>query len=292
MKRILITGLNSYIGNSFENYLRQWPADYRVDKISLRDDRWKAADFSVYDAVFHAAGIAHSDRGTISAEKAELYYRVNTALTADVAAKAKAEGVRQFVFMSSAIVYGESSAIGKQKMITRETPVSPANSYGDSKVQAEKTLLELEDNEFRIVIIRAPMIYGKGSKGNYPLLSKMARRLPVFPMVKNQRSMIYVENLMEFLHLMVENQESGIFWPQNEVYTNTSELVSMIARVHGRKIWMIPGCEWMLKVLSHVTGLVNKAFGSLTYEKELSQYKTSYCRKSLAESIKETEEIL
>lgn len=292
MKRILITGLNSYIGNSFENYLRQWPDDYRVDKISLRDDNWKTFDFSGYDAVFHVAGIAHSDRGVISAEKAKLYYRVNTALTAEVAAKAKAEGVPRFMFMSSASVYGESSAVGEYRQITRETPVSPANSYGDSKVQAEKALQKLESDSFRIAIIRAPMIYGKGSKGNYPLLSKMARKLPVFPLVKNQRSMIYVENLVEFLRLMVENREYGIFWPQNEVYTNTSEMVSMIAQAHGRKIWMVPGCTWILKILSCFTGLVNKAFGSLTYEKELSQYKTFYCKKTLAESIKETEEIL
>lgn len=289
MKRILITGANSYIGMSFEMYMAQWPEKYQVDTVDMIDGTWRQKDFSGYDAVFHVAGIAHSDSGKISPEKAKLYYAVNTDLTVETAKKAKAEGVKQFIFMSSAIVYGESAPIGKTKVITKDTPVSPANSYGDSKVQAEKGILLLNDDSFKVVILRPPMIYGPNSKGNYPILSKLAQKLPVFPKVNNQRSMLYINNLMEFVRLMVENEEQGIFWPQNAEYSNTTDLVKMIAQAHGKKILIVPGVAWALKGMSHVTGLVNKAFGSLSYDMTLSKYKTNYCVFALENSISITE---
>ena len=289
MKKILITGANSYIGTSFEKYMAQWPEKYRVDTVDMIDGTWREKDFSGYDCVYHVAGIAHSDSGKISPEKAKLYYAVNTDLTVETAKKAKADGVGQFIFMSSAIVYGESAPIGKSKIITKDTPVSPANSYGDSKVQAENGILPLSDDTFKVVILRPPMIYVPGSKGNYPVLSKLAQKLPVFPKVDNQRSMLYIENLMEFVRLMIENEEQGIFWPQNAEYSNTTQLVAMIAQAHGKKILIVPGFTWALKLLSHATGLVNKAFGSLRYEQSMSAYRNPYCKTSLKKSVEVTE---
>lgn len=291
MKKILITGAGSYIGTAFADYLAQWPESYQVDTLDMLGDSWREHSFAGYDAVYHVAGIAHSDSGPISPEKAKLYYQVNTGLTVETAQKAKQDGVKQFLFMSSAIVYGDSAPVGKDKCITKETVPAPANSYGDSKLQAENGILPLQDETFKVVILRPPMVYGKDSKGNYPILSKLARKLPLFPKVENRRSMIYIENLLEFVRLMIENEEQGIFWPQNSEYSNTSDLVKQIAAVHGRNILLVPGFSWTLKLLSHVTGLVNKAFGSLCYDQELSRYKQPYCRKTLKESIEETEGI-
>lgn len=289
MKKILITGANSYIGMSVERYLGQWKDAYQVDTVDMIDGTWRQRSFAGYDTVYHVAGLAHSDTGNVSEERKAFYYKINTDLTVETAQKAKADGVKQFIFMSSAIVYGESAPIGKSKVITRDTPLDPANFYGDSKVQAEKGILPLNDESFKVVILRPPMIYGPGSKGNYPVLSKLARKLPVFPAVNNQRSMLYIENLAEFVRLMVENEEQGIFWPQNGEYTNTTQLVKLIAKAQGKKIAVIPGFGWALKLLSHATGLVNKAFGSLCYDMELSRYREDYRLKSLEESIKETE---
>ena len=290
MKKILITGANSYIGTSFETYMAQLGDEYTVDTVDIIGDSWKSMSFSGYDCVFHVAGIAHSDNGKISKEKEKLYYAVNTDLTVETAKKAKSEGVKQFIFMSSAIVYGNSGPIGKGKRITKDTPVHPANCYGDSKVQAENDLRKLDDNSFKVVILRPPMIYGKGSKGNYPLMSKMAQKLPVFPYVKNKRSMLYIENLCEFVRLMIENNERGIFWPQNKEYSNTSEMVKMIGAAHGKNVHLIKGFTWALKFLGLFTGLVDKAFGNLYYDKSLSLYKKNYRVCSLEESIKRTEE--
>lgn len=290
MKKILITGANSYIGTSFENYIKDnFSNDYVVDTVDMVDCSWRQKDFSEYDSVFHVAGIAHSDNGKIDEEKAKLYYAVNTDLTVETAKKAKTDGVKQFIFMSSAIVYGESAPIGKTKVITKDTPVSPANCYGDSKVQAENGITALNDKTFNVVVLRPPMIYGKGSKGNYPLLAKIALKAPVFPRANNERSMLYIENLCEFVRLMIENEECGTFWPQNAEYSNTSELVKMICEAHGKKIMLVRGCGWILKIVSHLTGIVNKAFGSLSYDQRISEYKENYRICSLGESIKRTE---
>lgn len=290
MKKILITGANSYIGTSFEKYIgMNYPQGYLVDTVDMIGDGWKQKDFGEYDCIFHVAGIAHSDSGKISQEKERLYYAVNTDLTVETAKKAKADGAKQFIFMSSAIVYGNSAPIGKKKIITRDTPVSPANCYGDSKVQAENGLRPLNDETFRVVILRPPMIYGKGSKGNYPTLSKYAQKLPFFPDVKNERSMLYIENLCEFVRLMVENEENGTFWLQNAEYSNTSEMVKMIAEAHGKRIRLVKGFGWLLKILGHISGKVNKAFGNLTYEADISVYRNRYACVTLAESIRYTE---
>ena len=291
MIRILITGANSYIGTSFANYLAQpeFAGKYQVDTLDMIGDAWRSHDFSQYDAVYHVAGIAHSDNGKISDERAKLYYAVNTDLTVECAKKAKDAGVKQFIFMSSAIVYGDSAPIGKEKLITRDTPVNPANCYGDSKVQAENGIRPLDSDTFKVVILRPPMIFGKNSKGNYPLLSKLARKLPAFPKVENKRSMLYIGNLVEFVRLMIENGEHGTFWPQNPQYSNTSEVISLIAKAHNKRCVLIPGFGWALKIMSHATGLVNKAFGNLAYDQSLSVYKEPYQKYSLQEAIENTE---
>lgn len=291
MKRILITGANSYVGTSFEKYIKDnFPNDFSVDTVDMIDGTWRQKSFSGYDVIYHVAGIAHSDSGRISPEKEKLYRSVNTDLTIETAKKAKEDGVKQFIFMSSAIVYGDSAPIGKKKVITRETPVNPANCYGDSKVQAEKGIMPLSDDSFKVVILRPPMIYGKGSKGNFPTLEKLATRLSFFPKVSNERSMLYIGNLVEFVRLIIQNDEEGVFWPQNAEYSNTSEVVQMIAEAKGRRIRLVSGCTWLLRLASHFSGLINKAFGNLSYESEMSSYGIEYRKNSLLESIKEIEQ--
>lgn len=289
MMKILITGAGSYIGMSVERYLSRWPEKYQVDTLDMLEESWREADFSGYDSVFHVAGIAHSDSGAITPERERLYYRVNTDLAIETAQKAKAEGAKQFIYMSSAIVYGNSAPLGQRKRITRDTPVNPANAYGNSKVKAEEGLLPMSCDSFRVVILRPPMIYGPGSRGNYPTLAKLAVKLPVFPKVDNERSMLYIGNLAEFVRLMVENREAGIFWPQNREYVNTTNLARRIAAAHGKKLLTVGGTAWALKLMGKVTGLVDKAFGSLSYDQSLSQYHEEYRLTDLQDSITETE---
>ncbi len=294
MKRVLITGAGSYIGTSFENWIRENNADIVTETIDMRDNAWRQKSFRAFDAVFHVAGIAHADIGRVTEEQKQQYYKVNAGLTAECAAKAKAEGVGQFVFMSSIIVYGESAGIGRQKIITRDTPLSPANFYGDSKVKAEEELQKLSAPDFKVVVLRPPMIYGRGSKGNYPLLSKFARKLPLFPDVRNERSMLYVGNLCKFISLMIENEESGIFFPQNEEYVQTSRMVQLIAEKYQRKIRLTKVFNPLLSLLGRgngrLGGMVNKAFGSMVYDKAMSVYREDYQIYGLEESVRLTED--
>src|SRR5690625_3161989 len=167
MKHILITGVNSYVGNSLADWLAKWPQKYHVEKISLRDTLWKERDFSSYDVVVHVAGIAHV---STDPKMEETYYRVNRDLTIEVAKKAKTDGVKQFIFLSSIIVYGDRPS--KNGVIDENTIPKPSNFYGKSKLEAEKGIQPLNDPTFKVVNIRPPMIYGKNSKGNYPRLAK------------------------------------------------------------------------------------------------------------------------
>ena len=294
MKKVLITGANSYIGVSFENYVKEHHnSELSIDTIDMIDGSWKTKDFSAYDIVYHVAGIAHADVGNVSDEVKAKYYAINTDLAIETAGKAKDDGVHQFVFMSSAIIYGNSSPYGQNRMITRETKPQPADFYGDSKLQADLGIQALADNDFLTCILRPPMVYGKGSKGNYPTLAKMAKKLPIFPDCDNQRSMLYIENLCEFLYQVMIRREGGVLFPQNAEYTKTSEMVKMIAEASGHKIDISKSWNWMVGLASMIPGkarrLVNKAFGSLAYDHNISKYWFEYQIVDLKTSIERTE---
>lgn len=289
MKHILITGANSFLGKSFEAYLSKWPERYQINTISVNDDSWIEKSFTGYDTIFHVAGLAHIDTGLLTKKKKELYYRINRDLAVKTAKKAKQDGVKQFIFMSSAVVYGNSARIGNSKVISKNDIPYPQNIYGDSKLQAEQQLLLLQSDSFNVVIIRSPMIYGKGCKGNYTTLQHLVKKVPLFPYIKNERSMLYVGNFVEFVRLMIDEEEHGIFWPQNKEYVNTSEMVRKICQVKGKKICLVKGFTWLFKFLSLFIKYVNKAFGNLAYDKELSVYKKPYQLYDFDESIKLTE---
>lgn len=281
MKRILITGANSYIGTSFEDYMKQWSDEYEIDTVDMIGGTWREKDFSKYDVVFHVAGIAHIKE---TKQNKELYYKVNRDLAIEVAQKAKYDRIKQFIFLSSMSVYGMNTGV-----ITKETNEQPKSAYGKSKLEAEKGIYALKNDEYKVCILRPPMIYGKGCKGNYVTLSKYAKKLPIFPDIENQRSMLYVENLCEFIRMMIVNEEMGTFMPQNAEYTKTSEMVRMIAEVSGKKIRMVRCFNPLLRIGAKFVGVVDKVFGNLTYDMELTTYKEAYNAVKILQSIEQTE---
>lgn len=289
MKRLLITGAGSYVGTCVEKHLRQWPDKYQVDTVDMLGDGWREKSFAGFDAVFHVAAIVHQPKSKDDPAQADLYDRVNHRLAVEVGRKAKAEGVKQLLFMSSESVYGLSASVGSTVMITGDTPLEPKDNYGISKKKAEEGLRQLADENFRVAILRPPMIYGKGCKGNYQTLAKLAKKLPVFPWVDNRRSMLYVENFAEFLRLLLDREAEGVFCPQDAEYVNTSEVVNLIAHIHGRNILLVKGFTWALKLVRHVTPLADKAFGSLCYDVALSGDPQSYCIKDLPQAIAASE---
>lgn len=301
VKKVLITGAGSYIGETFRAYAgKHYPA-LHIDAVDMLDGSWRKVDFSSYDIIYHVAGIAHADVGNVDDAVKEKYYAVNTDLAIEVCEKAKAEGVKEFIFMSSMIVYGDSAPYGKEKIVNKNTVPKAANFYGDSKLQADVAVRSLADDNFKVIVLRPPMIYGKGSKGNYPTLAKLAKKLPVFPDVNNQRSMLHIDNLCEFLcqiMLVKEVKENAIVLiPQNAEWTKTADMVKEIAKVSGKKIRTLKFMKSAVllggKMPGKIGGLVNKAFGNSCYAHDLSIYTgLGYQMVGLRESIKRTEGIL
>lgn len=297
-KKVLITGAGSYIGESFIAYAKEKYPALEVEELDMLDGSWREKNFADYDTVYHVAGIAHADVGNVDDETKEKYYAINTDLAVEVCKKAKMDGVKEFIFMSSMIVYGDSAPYGKKKVIDANTVPNPANFYGDSKLQADVAVRALADDHFKVIVLRPPMIYGKGSKGNYPILAKLAKKLPIFPDVNNERSMLYIENLCEFLcqiMLVKKIKENAIVLiPQNGEWTRTSDMVKMIAEVSRKKIKLLkilkPAVWIGGKVPGKIGGLVNKAFGNSCYEINLSEYKgVDYTLCMLRQSVKKTE---
>ena len=281
MKNILITGKNSYIGTSLEKWLMKEPDKYKVDSIDVKDESWKEYDFGKYDVVFHVAGIAHIKE---TKENKDLYYKINRDLAYEVAQNAKKDGVGHFIFLSSMSVYGIENGV-----IDKNTPLNPKTAYGKSKLEAEKLINTLQDDSFIIATLRPPMVYGKGCKGNYPRLAKLALKTPVFPKIDNKRSMIYIDNLSEFVKQLIDNRRGGLFFPQNAEYVNTSEMVRLIAEVHGRKIRMTKLFNPLLRLLD--VSIVNKVFGDLVYDMEMSKYESDYRAHGFGESMQITERL-
>lgn len=255
---------------------------FQSEEISVRGEEWKSRDFSAYDCVFHVAGIAHVDSDPTREPE---YMRVNRDLAVEVAAKAKADGVGQFIFMSSAIVYGDSAPLGGGEAITLTTVPHPANFYGRSKFEAEEGLRALEADGFAVAIVRAPMVYGPACRGNFPRLIAMAKKLPVFPDVDNRRSMIYIGNLAELIAGLVGRGAGGLYLPQNAEWSRTSDLVARMARLMGREMRLTKVFNPLLRGPLRNHPLALKAFGSMWYDQGASDAGFDYRRYSLDESL-------
>ncbi len=279
MKKVLITGKNSYIGTSLEKWLMREPDKYKVDTIDMKKQTWKEKDFSSYDVVVHVAGIAHVKEKNVNRD---LYYKVNRDLAYETAQKAKESGVGQFVFLSSMSVYGVEKGI-----IDKNTPLKPNSAYGKSKVEAEELINKIQGDSFIVSILRPPMVYGEECRGNYPRLVGLALKTPLFPKVGNKRSMIYIDNLSEFVKLLIDNRSKGIFFPQNTEYVCTSEMVRLIAEAHGKKIVMTKLFNPLLRLLN--VRAVNKVFGDLVYDMCIMEYGNNYRVCGFRDSIAQTE---
>src|SRR5690625_3975684 len=274
--------MNSYVGNRLAKWLETDPDRYLIDKISLRDSTWKEKDLSTYDVVVHVVGIAHQKE---TKDNAQLYYKINRDLAFEVAKRAKSEGVKQFIFLSSMSVYGLESG-----MIDENMPLHPKSHYGKSKLQAEELISDLAGDTFKIAIVRPPMIYGKGCKGNYQRLRKLALKTPIFPDIDNERSMIYIDNLSEFIKTLIEKSSKGIFFPQNKEYVNTTEMVKAIAENHRKQLKLTKMFNPIINLFND--GVIQKVFGNLVYAETLSDDSKMQCNSFIDfnDSIKLTEE--
>ena len=257
-------------------------SDFQIDAVDTRGDNWKKADYSQYDVVYHVAGIAHVNADP---KMEALYYKVNRDLTIEVAKHAKAAGVKQFIFMSSQIVFHESQSL-KSEVITKDTKENPNGFYGDSKLQAEMGLHELESDTFKVCILRPCMIYGPNAKGNFPRLVKLACKTPVFPCWHNKRSMLYIDNLSEFVKQAIIRELNGTFYPQNREQADTVEIIRYFAKKGEHKIWITRLFNPFVWLGSFVLQPINKMFATYYYDPEMSKAEFDYQLVSFEESLR------
>ena len=269
-KKLLIIGKNSYIGSSFKSYVENGFLDIQQLQVKMtgsKNNQWQSEDLSQYDVILHAAAIVHQKE---TEDKRQLYIDVNKNLPVEVAKKAKAAGVKQFLFLSTMAVYGEVEGA-----ITKDTPLKPTTMYGKTKLAAERELAKLADENFKIVILRPPMVYGENCPGNYTRFKKLAKVLPVFPDVENKRSMVHVDILSAcILKQIMQSSEQEctekvqsvtILHPQDKYPVKTTDMYVKLRRDMGKKTYTIKVFNGMIEVLKGRVGTVRKLFGSCYY---------------------------
>lgn len=280
--KIIIIGKNGYIARNLLTALHNSSMIEEIKAVSVRQGI-KDIDFNNYDVCIHTAALVHKKESQYQESD---YFKVNTDLTIEIAKKAKNQGIKQFIFLSTMAVYGiEQGEINQQSLL------QPKTFYGHSKLAAEQALQAMQDEHFTIAIVRPPMIYGPNCPGNYALLRKLAKKTPIFPYVQNQRSMLFIDHLCEFINQLMMNKDAGIFHPQDRAYINTAQMVVEISKQNKQPLFLSKvGGVIVNKVFSNVS-LVNKVFGNLTYAQEISQYDdNSYQRFTVTEAIEKTEQ--
>ncbi|WKA50221.1 NAD-dependent epimerase/dehydratase family protein [Planococcus liqunii] len=261
--KVLITGENSYAGTQFAKRISELNMNWDINYISVRNNAWKEKDFSIYDAIYHVAAIVHQKE---KVENEELYYKVNRDLTYELAGKAKSEGVESFVFLSTMAVYGLIGKIGEDTVISKSTKQLPTSYYGKSKLEAEELLNGLQSSEFKISILRIPIIYGPDCPGNYRALSKLARKTPVFPKINNRRSMIFVDHLSDVVIHLINIKSSGMFLVKNPEDVDTLKMVNKIAENHHKKVYNSTLLGSIIKVVGNKVMMTRKMFGNVVFD--------------------------
>ena len=258
MKRILITGENSYIGTHLERHLERFPERYAVRTLPMLGHTPDEYDFHGADAVVHLAAIVH--RGE-TAETIPLYDAVNRDLALAVAKRAKEAGVKQLILFSTMSVYGMEIGV-----ITKDTAPAPKTHYGRSKLEAERAIAPLADERFQVTILRPPMVFGTGAKGNYARLEALTKKLPFIPDFQNRRSLVSIETLCESIKGYLDEPRSGIFFPQEKEPVSTSALIERIAKTQGRTLKRTKLFNPAIRLLRGFSHAGKKAFGDLVYE--------------------------
>ena len=266
--KILVIGKSGYISKCFQDYMKKYP-DYKVDAISVRDDSWKEFDFSNYDVVFNATGLAHNDARKGSKDD---FIRLNVKLPIELANKSRDAGVSVFIHMSSMIVYGDMKCNKQHHFIDASTKPRPNNIYGKSKLLGEEGIRKLNSENFNVAIIRSPLVYSEKAVDNFLKLTMFALKTPVFLGYSNYRSMIYSDNLCELIRLIAVNKTGGLFFPQQEKHICTSKLIYDLGKSAGHRIIMIKMFNPIIFYCSRYFSIVNKVFGDEAYSLDISNH--------------------
>lgn len=262
IKKIMVTGSSGFVGGRF---VSDFSDKYELQTPNLRLTPVTHLDFSQVDAVVHCAALVHQMQGAPE----DKYFKINHDLTLDLAKAAKTNGVRHFIFISTAHVFGDSGSLDHSKVLSPSSPCNPTDGYGRSKLAAEKSLQEIESEDFKVSIIRPPMVYGEGAKGNLVKLAKLIRRIPILPFgyTKNRRSLVYVGNLTQFIDLVLQTEATGVLLPQDERSLSIKEIAQLIAKALSKKTVFVPIPHVFVKVLAFaLPKTIHRLYGTLALD--------------------------
>ena len=265
--KVLIVGKNSYIAQRTGAWLAKMPEPDEVEYISVRDDSWRQANLSVFNAVIYTAAIVHR-KDTVPEE---VYDAVNAQQPFAFAQTAKAAGVRQFVFLSTMGVYGQGKKLPAGNIVDAHTPLKPFPGYGSSKLKGERLIQSLQDEQFHVSIIRPANVYGKDCKGGYISgFAKITSALPVLPRAfeESRQGMLFVDNLAELCRLAVHSDCSGVYPAQDRTTVSAYDVMRAMADCicPKKKALRAP----VLK-LFRWNRLVTKLFGGVSYSAEYAK---------------------
>ena len=230
MLNILLTGSSGFVGSYFKN---KYADNYNISTFSFLNDNFKELKFLRIDAIVHLSALVHQMGGASKEE----YEKINVTQTLDLAKKAKENGVKHFVFMSTVKVYGEETDLA----YTELSECNPQDDYGKSKLIAEEELLKLEDDSFKVSIVRTPIVYGYGVKANIKNLISLVGKVPILPFggIENKRSMVYVGNLCHLVDVIIQKKISGVFLASDDKAISTTGLIELIAKELDKKIYLV-----------------------------------------------------
>lgn len=240
--KLLLTGSHGFVGSYF---YQKFHTSYEIERFSFLQDRFEDLHVKGIDAIVHLSALVHQMGGA----SAQAYEDINVTQTLALARKAKESGARHFIFMSTVKVYGEES----DEVYTENFTCKPQDEYGKSKLKAEEELQKLEDDNFKVAIVRTPIVYGYGVKANLKNLMVLVDKIPVLPFgsIKNRRSLTYVGNLCALLECIIQKQQRGIFLASDDKALSTTQLIQAIATVKKRNCWLfaLPFFPQLLKWL-------------------------------------------
>jgi UDP-glucose 4-epimerase len=269
MKSVTITGSSGFVGTNFIKNAH----DINIKEVDLLNQKVNEVNFISIDSVLHLAALVHQMKGAHE----EQYFKINRDLAYEVAKKAKAQGVKHFVFMSSAKVFGESTT-GKPGY-DENSECNPLDPYGKSKYEAEMLLIGLQDENFKVAVVRSPLVYGVGVKANMYNLVKLVDKFPLLPLggIRNHRSMVYVGNLVALLQHIIKTQASGVFIAGDRAPLSTTELTHIIATSFPKKIFLITiplFVRWI--ATKWKPAIVDRLFGSLELDNSSTNKRLSF----------------
>ena len=276
MARVLITGANSFVGTNF----RKFSQHKDVEEISLFEIRPEDIEFEKFDIVLHLAAIVHQSKIIPEHE----YLCVNRDLCLRVAENAKKRGIKQFIFLSTLKVYGDS--VNGSQLRDENSECFPDDAYGKSKYAAEIGLRKIEDKKFTVSIIRTPLVYGEGVKANMINLIKLVDTCPILPFggINNKRNFTFAENLIGYIDRIIELKASGIFITMDDTALSTTELITFLSEFLGRKVRLFKLSQFLIRIGSFlVPEIFERLYNSLEFDnhktKEVLNYKPPFSTK-------------